>query len=79
MAAEQKLVTWGSCRYVRHISYLAYFLLILCLALIWLTILTLPCFIALSGCYLGLKKKKKILIEKFGNEYRTYQEQTGRL
>lgn len=78
MPEDHKLITSGPYRYVRHPSYLAYFLMFLGLALTWLNLLTIPSLIAVPGYYYGIDDEEKILIERFGDEYREYQEKTGR-
>jgi protein-S-isoprenylcysteine O-methyltransferase Ste14 len=78
MPENHKLVTWGPYKYVRHPSYLAYFLLISGLFLGWLNLLTLPCFAAIPGYFLNVETEEKMLVERFGEEYKLYQQRTGR-
>lgn len=78
MPEGHKLVTWGPYRYVRHPSYLAYSLMFLGLVLAWLNLLSVPSLIGVPGYYFMTGVEEKILIERFGDEYRTYQEKTGR-
>ncbi len=79
MPDGHRLVTWGPYRYVRHPSYLAYSLMFLGFVLAWLNLLAVPSLISIPGYYLMTGIEEKILIERFGDEYRTYQEKTGRL
>jgi len=78
MPKDHKLVTWGPYRYVRHPSYLSYFLMFLGIVLTWLNLLTIPCLIAIPGYYYATNNEERILIERFGDEYRRYQEETAR-
>jgi len=78
MPEDHKLVTWGPYRYVRHPSYLAYFLMFPGLVLAWLNLLAIPSLIAIPGYYSVVDNEEKILIERFGEEYRRHQEKTGR-
>jgi protein-S-isoprenylcysteine O-methyltransferase Ste14 len=78
MPKDHRLVTWGPYRYVRHPSYLAYFLLFFGLFLSWLNFLVLPCFVAVPGYYCGVEKEEEMLMRRFGEEYCKYQERTGR-
>lgn len=78
MPQNQKLVTWGPYRYLRHPSYLAYFLLFFGLFLMTFNVLTLPCLIAIPGYFKVAEKEEEMLIERFGEEYKEYQRKTGR-
>jgi protein-S-isoprenylcysteine O-methyltransferase Ste14 len=78
MPEDHKLVTWGPYKYVRHPSYLSYFLLISGFFLAWLSLLTLPCFAAIPGYFLSVETEEKMLIERFGDKYRLYQKRTGK-
>jgi len=79
MPEDHKLVTWGPYRCVRHPSYLAYTLMFLGLVLTWLNLLAVPGLIGIIGYYRVIDSEEKILLERFGDEYRRYQERTGRL
>lgn len=78
MPEDHKLVTWGPYRYVRHPSYLAYCILFLGLPLTWLNLFAVPCLIGVPGYYNLVGNEEKILVERFGEEYRKYQEKTGK-
>jgi protein-S-isoprenylcysteine O-methyltransferase Ste14 len=73
-----KLVIWGPFRYVRHPSYLGYFLMFLGLPLLLLNVATLMPLIAIPG-YIGLTDyEEQLLIKEFNDEYIEYQRTTGR-
>jgi len=78
MSEEHRLVTWGPYRYVRHSSYLAYFLMILGLLFVLLNLLAAPCLIAIPGYFQVADEEEKMLLERFGEQYQQYQARTGR-
>ena len=78
MAEHHRLVTWGPYRYVRHPSYLAYFLMILGLLLMSLNLLAAPCLGAIPGYFQVADEEEKMLIVRFGERYQRYQRKTGR-
>jgi protein-S-isoprenylcysteine O-methyltransferase Ste14 len=78
MSQDHRLVTWGPYKYVRHPSYLAYFFLFFGFFLTWLNIAAIPCFAAIPGYVLNIDTEEKMLIERFGDEYMSYQRRTGR-
>jgi protein-S-isoprenylcysteine O-methyltransferase Ste14 len=78
MPENHRLVTWGPYKYVRHPSYSAYFFLIRGFFLAWLNLLTLPCFVAIPGYFLNVETEEKMLVERFGDEYKLYQQRTGK-
>jgi protein-S-isoprenylcysteine O-methyltransferase Ste14 len=78
MPETQKLVTWGPYHYVRHPSYLAYFLMFLGLTLTWPNLFTLLPLLAIPGYYKVTLKEEKLLTSRFGQEYTEYQKRTGR-
>jgi protein-S-isoprenylcysteine O-methyltransferase Ste14 len=78
MPENHKLVTWGPYRYVRHPSYLAYFLLFAGLFMTLLNMVAVIPFLAIPG-YVGMtKSEEELLIRRFGEEYRKYQRVRGR-
>jgi protein-S-isoprenylcysteine O-methyltransferase Ste14 len=78
MSRNHKLVTWGPYRYVRHPSYLAYFIMFPGLFFIWLTWIALIPIVAIPGYLQIANEEEKMLIQRFGDEYVTYQKTVGR-
>lgn len=78
MAEDHKLVTWGPYRYVRHPSYLAYFLMFFGLLFMLLNLLAAPCLIAVPGYFQVADEEEKMLTARFGEHYRRYRRETGR-
>ena len=73
-----ELVTWGPFRYIRHPSYLGYFLMFIGLFLLLLNLLALATWVAIPG-YIGLTSyEESLLTARFGNKYAEYQKRTGR-
>jgi protein-S-isoprenylcysteine O-methyltransferase Ste14 len=77
MPGNHKLVTWGPYRYVRHPSYLAYFIMFPSLFLIWLTWIALIPIVAILGYLQIVREEEKMLIQRFGDEYIIYQKTVG--
>jgi protein-S-isoprenylcysteine O-methyltransferase Ste14 len=73
MPENHKLVTWGPYHYVRHPSYLSYFLMFFGLFCIWLTWIALIPFVAILGYLKIVNEEEKMLVQRFGDEYITYQ------
>ena len=78
MPEDQRLVTWGPYRFVRHPSYLSYFLMFVGLFLLWLNLLAVIPLLAIPGYVHVAKEEEKLLIKRFGEEYAQYQRKTGR-
>lgn len=78
MLEKHKLVTWGPYRYIRHPSYLGYFLMFFGLFLIWLNLVAIFPLFAILGYIQITEKEEELLIERFGDKYRRYQKQTGK-
>jgi len=78
MPKSQKLVTWGPYRYVRHPSYLGYFIMFFGLFFLWPTSFTLLPIIAIPGYYLVTVQEERLLTQRFGDEYLEYKKKTGR-
>jgi protein-S-isoprenylcysteine O-methyltransferase Ste14 len=78
MPENQKLVTWGPYCYVRHPSYLGYFLMFFGLFFIWPSLFTLLPMAAIPGYYRITFEEEKLLTQRFGEEYLRYQKRTGR-
>jgi len=78
MPEDQRLVTWGPYRYVRHPSYLGYFLMFLGLFFLWPTLFSLVPLAAILGYWRVVPAEERVLLERFGNAYAEYQKRTGR-
>ena len=78
MPGNQELVTWGPYRYVRHPSYLGYFLMFTGLLLLWLNVFALFPLLAIPGYYQLTFREEKLLLSRFGEKYAEYQGKTGR-
>lgn len=78
MPKNHKLVTWGPYRHVRHPSYLSYFLMFFGLFFIWLTWIALIPIVAIPGYLQIVTEEEKMLIQRFGDEYVTYQKTVGK-
>lgn len=78
MPENHKLVTWGPYRYVRHPSYLGYFLMFCGLFFIWLNLVALFPLVAILGYVRITVGEEELLVRRFGEEYIRYQEKTGR-
>jgi protein-S-isoprenylcysteine O-methyltransferase Ste14 len=77
---EESLVTTGPYHYVRNPIYLGAFTLIIALALLaanWL--LLLPALFLVAIIYGQIDGEEKMLMEKFGDEYREYMNRTPRI
>jgi protein-S-isoprenylcysteine O-methyltransferase Ste14 len=78
MTENHSLVTWGPYHFVRHPSYLAYFLMIFGLLFTLLNSLVVPCLIAIPGYLQVADEEEKMLMARFGERYQRYQRKTGR-
>ncbi len=78
MPENHKLVTWGPYHYVRHPSYLAYFLMFFGLFFMLLNLLALLPLIAIPGYIKITEYEEKLLIKRFGEKYIEYQRKTGK-
>ncbi|MBC8497726.1 isoprenylcysteine carboxylmethyltransferase family protein [Candidatus Bathyarchaeota archaeon] len=78
MPEDHALITWGPYRYVRHPSYLGYFLMVVGLFLTWLNLVAIIPFIAIPG-YMGtVPIEEDLLVLRFGEEYLRYMQSTDR-
>ena len=78
MPEDQSLVTWGPYRYVRHPSYLGYFLMFLGLFFLWPILFSLIPLAAIPGYWRVVPVEERFLLERFGDTYAEYQKRTGR-
>lgn len=78
MPEDQRLVTWGPYRYVRHPSYLGYFLMFFGLFFLWPNLFTLFPLSAIPGYFRVTFEEERLLVQRFGDEYIKYQRKTGR-
>jgi protein-S-isoprenylcysteine O-methyltransferase Ste14 len=78
MPEDQKLVTWGPYRFVRHPSYSGYFLMFIGFFLVWSSVLAVFPLLAIPGYYRVSFVEEEFLVKRFGNAYREYQMKTGR-
>jgi len=78
MTENHRLVTWGPYRYVRHPSYLGYFLMFFGLFFLWPNLFTLVPLVAIPGYFRITFEEEKRLVQRFGDAYVDYQRKTGR-
>jgi len=78
MPEDQRLVMWGPYRYVRHPSYLAYFILFTGLFLTLLNLVAVVPFIAVPGYLRIATVEEELLAKRFGEAYLEYQRTTGK-
>jgi len=78
MSEDQKLVTGGPHRYVRHPSYLGYFLMFFGLLFLWSNLFTLFPLVAIPGYFRVTIDEERLLVQRFDEEYVEYQKKTGR-
>jgi len=78
MPADHILVDWGPYRYVRHPSYLGYFLMFIGFLFLSQSVLALASLIAIPGYALITRREEEMLVSKFGDRYLRYQTSVGR-
>lgn len=78
MPSDQVLVTWGPYRFVRHPSYLAYFIMFIGFFLLVLNLLAVIPLVAIPGYVMLVDKEEELLIRRFGEEFVEYRRKTGR-
>jgi protein-S-isoprenylcysteine O-methyltransferase Ste14 len=78
MPQSQRLVTLGPYRYIRHPSYLGYFLIFFGLFSLWPNVFTILPIIAIPGYFRITFEEERLLVQRFGDEYLEYQKKTGR-
>lgn len=77
MPADQRLIVDPPYSLVRHPSYLAYMLMIIGVTLVWRQWFTLLPWVAIPGYVMVSKREEKLLLDRFGEEYKRYMEQVG--
>ena len=78
MPPDHILVDWGPYRYVRHPSYLGYFLMFSGFFLLSQSMLALASLIAIPGYALITRREEEMLVSRFGERYVQYQKSVGR-
>ena len=78
MPPDHILVDWGPYRYVRHPSYLGYFLMFSGFFLLSQSMLALTSLIAIPGYALISRREEEMLVSRFGERYVKYQKSVGR-
>lgn len=78
MSENHRLVTWGPYRYVRHPSYLAYFILFTGLFLTLFNIVAIIPLLAIPGYVRITAIEEELLTRRFGDAYKQYQQETGK-
>jgi len=78
MPENHMLVIRGPYRYVRHPSYLGYFLIFFGLFFLWPNLFTLFPLVAIPGYFSVTFEEERLLVQRFGDEYMEYQRKTGR-
>jgi protein-S-isoprenylcysteine O-methyltransferase Ste14 len=78
MPENHRLVKCGPYRYVRHPSYLAYFILFTGLFLTLLNIVAIIPLLAIPGYVRITVIEEELLARRFGDVYKQYQQETGK-
>ena len=77
---EHQLITTGPYRRIRHPLYAGTILFLISIVLVSDNLLILTILLLLlPGLYFRVTKEEQTMLEQFGDEYRTYMKQTGRL
>ncbi len=79
MSSAHRLIKKGPYRWIRHPSYTSYMLSFGGLFLMIPSVATILLLVGLPGYYLVTFPEESMLISQFGDEYREYVAQTGRL
>jgi protein-S-isoprenylcysteine O-methyltransferase Ste14 len=77
MPEDYTLSQRGAYHLVRHPMYVSYSLFFVGIPLALLNILLCVCILGIFGYYRIAQEEEKVLIEKFGEEYRKYQKEVG--
>lgn len=78
MPVDQKLITSGPYRYVRHPSYTGYFLMFIGLFLVWFNLLAAIPLLGIPGYVKISYGEEEMLVLRFGDAYAEYQKKAGR-
>jgi protein-S-isoprenylcysteine O-methyltransferase Ste14 len=78
MPIDQRLVTWGPYRYIRHPSYTGYFLMFIGLFLAWFNLLAVIPLLGIPGYVRISEREERMLVLRFGDAYLEYRKKTGR-
>lgn len=78
MPENHELITTGPYRYIRHPSYMGYFLMFTGLLLAWLNVAAAIPLIAIPGYLEVAGVEEELLVARFGEKYMKYMETTGR-
>lgn len=78
MPRDQRLVTWGPYRHIRHPSYAGYFLMFVGLPLLTKNPAHLLPLMAVPGYVHIVEVEERLLAARFGDEYHRYAASTGR-
>ena len=79
MSSGHRLITRGPYGWIRHPSYTSYMLSFVGLFLMMPSVVTIVLLVGIPGYYLVTVPEESMLISQFGDEYREYVAQTGRL
>ncbi len=77
MPEGYKITVHGAYGIVRHPMYVSYSLFFVGLPLALLNVLLLVCIVGIPGYYMIAREEERILIKRFGEEYRNYQKRVG--
>jgi protein-S-isoprenylcysteine O-methyltransferase Ste14 len=78
MSPKHRLVDWGPYRYVRHPSYLGYFLMFIGFFFMWPNLITLIPLLGIPGYILVTNQEEEMLVKRFGESYLRYRRRVGR-
>jgi protein-S-isoprenylcysteine O-methyltransferase len=78
MPEDHVLVTWGPYGFVRHPSYLSYFIMFIGLFLLWMNLFAAIPLIAIPGYVRITDKEEEMLVERFGELYLQYQKRVNK-
>jgi protein-S-isoprenylcysteine O-methyltransferase Ste14 len=78
MSAKHMLIDWGPYRYVRHPSYVGYFLMFIGFFFMWHNLLALIPLIGIPGYVMATNQEEDMLMKRFGQQYAEYRRRVGR-